>query len=112
MNAFRPTGPLLSFTGANTVPTSVQAVSNNNTVDQQVCLTNVDAAHDCVVGWGASDAQAKLNAAVANLSQSCFYLLHNTQAIVGIPSGSYVTGITPGSGVTAVIEVQSGEVQR
>jgi len=112
MNVFRPTGPLLSFTGANAVPTSVQAVSLNNTVDQQVCLTNTDAANDCVVGWGASDAAAKLNAAVANLSQSCFYLLHNSQAILGIPSGSYVTGITPGAAVTAVIKVQAGEVQR
>ncbi len=111
MNAFRPTGPLLSFTAANTVPTSVQAVSLNNTVDQQVCLTNTDAAHDCVVGWGATDAQAKLNASVANISQSCFYLRYASQVIVSIPSGSYITGITPGSAVTALIYVQAGEGQ-
>ena len=109
MNPFRPTGPLLSFTGANTAPTSVVAVSLNNIVDQQVCLTNTDVANDCVVGWGASDAQAKLNAVVANLSQSCYYLLARTQVVVGIPSGSYITGITPGSGVTAVIKAQAGE---
>ncbi len=109
MNAFRPTGPLLSFTGANAVPTSVQAVSNNNTVDQQVCLTNTDVANDCVVGWGATDAAAKLNAAVANLSQSCYYLLARSQVIVGIPSGYYITGITPGAAVTAVVKVQAGE---
>lgn len=108
MNPFRPTGPLLSFTGANTAPTSIQAVSLNNVVDQQVCLTNTDASNDCVVGWGASDASAKLNAAVANLSQSCYYLLARSQVIVAIPSGSYVTGITPGSSVTAVVKVQAG----
>ena len=109
MTPFRPTGPLLSFTGANSVPTSVQAISKNNTVDQQVCLTNTDVANDCVVGWASTDAQAKLNAAVANLSDACYYLLARSQVIVGIPSGYYVTGITPGSGVTAVIKVQAGE---
>ena len=112
MNAFRPTGPLLSFTGANTVPTSVQAVSLNNTVDQQVCVTNIDATDDVVIGWGATDAAAKLNAAVANLSQSCFWLMARSQVILGIPSGSYITGITPTGSATAIIEVQAGEVQR
>ena len=104
-----PTGPLLSFTGANTAPTSVQAISKNNVVDQQVCLTNTDGANDCVIGWGASDANAKTNAAVANLSHNCYYLLHSTQVVVGIPSGSFITGITPGGGVTAVIKVQAGQ---
>ena len=83
MNAFQPTGPLLGFTGANTAPTSVQAVANTGGVSQHVCLTNTDTTNDCVVGWAASDAQAKLNAAVANLSSSCYYLIARTQVIVG-----------------------------
>ena len=108
MNAFVPKGPLLSFTGANTAPTSVQVVSLDNIVDQQVCLTNTDTSNDCVVGWGASDAVAKLNAAAGSTVCNCYYLLHGTQVVVGAPSGSYFSGITPGSSVTAVVKVQAG----
>lgn len=105
MNPFCPTGPILSFTGASSAPTSVQAVSNDNSVAAQVCLTNADTTNDCVIGWGATDAQAKLNAA-AKLSSSCFYLPHGTQRILTVPSGFYYTGIAVAS--TSVIKVQVG----
>ena len=109
MNPFKPTGPLLTFTAANTAPTSVEAISKNNTVVQQMCLTNTDQNNDAVIGWGADDTSAKAAAAVANASRACYYLLARSQVIVGIPAGSFITGITPGSGVTAVIKVQSGD---
>jgi len=109
MNAFRPKGPLLSFTGANAAPTSVQAIALDATVYQDVCLTNTDTSNDCVVGWGLTDAVAKTNAAAGASVSSCYYLLARSQVIVRISSGSFITGITPGSGVTAVIKVQAGD---
>ena len=109
MNAFDPSGPLLSFTGANAAPTSIQLVSLDNSVSQQVCLTNTDVANDCVVGWSlTSDAAAKLNAAAGSGVSNCYYLLARSQVVLGIPSGAYISGITPGSGVTAVIKAQAG----
>ena len=109
MNAFHPTGPLLSFTGANTAPTSVIAIANNATIYQDMCLVNTDSANDCIIGWGASDADAKLAADVTKKSNNSYYLQHSTTQIVRIPTGSYITGITPGSTVTAVIYVQAGD---
>lgn len=108
MIAFKPTGPLLSFTGANTAPTSVQAITQNGVMDQQVCLTNTDVANDCVIGWGGSDTIAKLAAVAASGYTNCYYLLARSQVIVTVPAGAYFSGITPGSSVTAVIKVQAG----
>ena len=106
MSAFCPTGPILGFTGATTAPTSVQAVTVNNAVDQQVCVTNISATIDCVIGWGQTDAAAKLNAAAGATVCNCFYLPFLKQVILSIPSGSYISGITGSS--TAVIKVQAG----
>ena len=108
MIAFDTCGPLLSFTGANTAPTSVQAISNDGVQQMQVVVTNTDAANDCVIGWGASDAVAKANAVAAAASSNCYYLLARSQVVITTGTNMYFTGITPGSGVTAVVKVQSG----
>ena len=108
MIAFDTCGPLLSFTGANTAPTSVQAISVDGTQQNQVVVTNTDAANDCVIGWASTDAQAKLNAAAPGGCGNCYYLLARSQVVITIGTNMYISGITPGSGVTAVIKVQSG----
>ena len=106
MIAFTPTGPLLSFTSASSAPTSVQAISVDGVRDTQIMLTNIDSTNNCVVGWGSTDAEAKLNAAAPVSTNKCYYLLHSTQVVVTVPTDSYVTGIAVAS--TAVIKVQVG----
>ena len=106
MNPFQPTGPLLSFTGATTAPTSVQAITLNNCADQQVCLTNIDPTTDCVVGWGQTDAIAKTNAAAGATVSQCYYLLHSSQVVINVPAGTYFSGITAAN--TAIVKVQAG----
>lgn len=106
MLAFRPAGPIQSFTGATTAPTAVQALSLDNMPEQQVILTNVDAAVDCIVGWGDSDAKAKAAAANGGAAQNCYYLLHSTQVCITVPPNSYFSGITASS--TAIVKVQPG----
>ena len=69
-------------------------------------LTNIDGTNNCVVGWGATDAEAKLNATAPAYTNKCYYILHSTQVVVTIPTGSYITGIAVAS--TAVIKVQAG----
>jgi hypothetical protein len=106
MIAFQPKGPLLSFTGATSAPTAVQAISLTGETAQQYLLTNTDAAIDCVVGWGATAAEAAKNAAAAASVQNCYYLLHSTQIVVTGPRDAYFSGITGSS--TAVVKVQNG----
>ena len=106
MIAFRPAGPLLGFTAAASAPTSVQAISLDGVQQQQVVITNTDTTNDAVVGWGISDAVAKLNAAAAASVQNCTYVLHASQIVVTVPSNSYFSGITGSS--TAVVKVQAG----
>ena len=108
MIAFNPTGAVLGFTGANSAPTSVQALSANGVGTQQYCLTNTDVANDCIVGWGSSDAIAKLQAVGGAGNANCYYLLARSQVVITGPVGAFFSGITPGSGVTAVIKVQAG----
>ena len=108
-NAFRPKGPLLSFTGANAAPTSVQVIALEATTYQDVVVTNTDVANDCVIGWGLTDALAKTNAAAGVTVNRCYYLLARSQVVIRVSSGDYMSGITPGSGVTAVIKVQAGD---
>ena len=105
MIAFTPSGPILTFTAATSAPTSVQATSRDGTATQQICLTNTDATNDAVIGWGASDAAAKLNA-VVGANQRQYYLLHGTQVVITIGVGQYITGITAAN--TAAIKVQTG----
>lgn len=112
MIAFQPTGTILGFTAATTAPTSVQIVNTNAQGTVQVMLTNTDSAVDAVIGWGSTDAIAKLNAgsvsaatAVQN-KEFCYFLLHSTQVVVSVPQGSFFSGITGSS--TAAIKVQAG----
>lgn len=106
MIAFYPTGALLSFTSASSAPTSVQATTLVGQQAQQVCITNTDTANDAVIGWGATDAIAKLNAAAGTTVYNCYYVLHGQQVIVSVPQNSFFSGIAVAS--TAVIKVQAG----
>ena len=106
MIAFDPSGPLLGFTSASTAPTSVQAISLDGTNSSQVCLTNADTTNDAVIGWGATDAQAKLNAAAGASVVNCFYLPHATQVVITTSPNAFFSGIAVAS--TAVIKVQAG----
>ncbi len=107
MIAFHPKGPLLSFTGAVTAPTSVQAIGLTNEECQQYCVTNISTSIDCVLGWGQTDAEAKLNAAAGSGVSQCFYLPFGKQTVLTGPPNAYFTGITASS--TAVIKVQAGK---
>lgn len=112
MIAFIPTSTVFSFTGATTAPTSVQPLSTDGTNKMQFMLTNTDSTNDCVIGWGSTDAIAKVNAASPSAPTAapnptfCYYLLHSTQVVVTAPQGSYFTGITGSS--TAIVKVQCG----
>lgn len=109
MNVFNPKGPLLSFTSASSAPTSVQAVTVDNERAQQIMITNVDTTNDAVVGWGETDAKAKINAAAPASTSKCVYVLHGSQVIVSASAGAYFSGIAVAS--TAVIKVQAGTAQ-
>ncbi len=106
MIAFDTCGPLLSFTGATTAPTSVQAITLDGVQQMQVVLTNTDVNNDCVIGWGASDAAAKLAAAAGSGVQNCYYLLARSQVTITTGPNQFFSGITGAS--TAVIKVQAG----
>lgn len=106
MSAFSPKGPLLNFTAATSAPTSVQAISLDGVQEQQVVLTNTSGSVDAVIGWGTSDAIAKLAAAAGTSVVNCYYLMHGTQVTLTVPAASYFSGITSAS--TAVIYVQAG----
>ncbi len=106
MVAFTPQGNLASFTGATSAPTSVRSLGQTGVGNQQYMLTNTDAAIDCVVGWGQSDTEAKLNAAAGATVMNCYFLLHGTQVVITGPREAYFSGITGSS--TAVVKVQAG----
>lgn len=109
MIAFDPQGPLLTFTAASSAPTSQQATTPDNVMNQQVCLTNTSSSIDVIIGWGASDAQAKLAATApsgTSNASNCFYLLRGTQAVITTAPNAYFTGISVSS--TAVVYVQAG----
>jgi hypothetical protein len=105
MIAFNPKGNLASFTGASSAPTSVQSLGPDSGSAQQYVLTNIDPAIDCVVGWGQSDAEAKLNAAGGS-AVKCYWLQHSSQVVITAAAGAYFSGITSSS--TAVVKVQAG----
>ncbi len=106
MNVFQPQGQIMSFTAATAAPTSVQ--SNTAQVgmiaQRQFILTNTDQNNDAVIGWGVTDAIAKL--AAAGTVADCYYLLARSQVVISAAPGSFFSGITAAN--TAVIKVQSG----
>ncbi len=108
MFPFTPMGNLASFTGATSAPTSVQSTGQTQIQSMVFHLNNIDAAVDCVVGWGTTDTDAKRNAAAGAATINCYYLKANTDAYVVAGSNSYWSGITGSS--TAVVKVQAGVV--
>lgn len=106
MTAFNPSGPLVGFTAATSAPTSVQAISLTDEYAQQFMLTNTSGSIDCVVGWGQTDAEAKLNAAAGTTVANCTYLMRGTQVVITAAPAAYFSGITASS--TAVVKVQAG----
>ncbi len=104
MIAFQPKGPVQSFTAATSAPTSVNVQPLTGLQSSQVMLTNVSSTIDAVIGWGTTDALAKL-AAVAGAGSQQYYLLRGTQVVVSA-TGPFFTGISVSS--TAVIEIQPG----
>jgi hypothetical protein len=108
MIAFQPQGPIVGFTGATTAPTSVQAVSLSNVGVQAYNIDNTSTSIDCVVGWGASDAEAKANAAAGASTVNCHYLNFRTSEVIIASKDAYFSGITASS--TAIIKIQAGIV--
>lgn len=106
MYRWSPNGPLLSLTAASTAPTSVQLVSNSNVQSNDVKIDNTSSTIDAVLGWGQSDAAAKLNCVPASGITNCVYIQHGTIQVISIPNGAYISGISVSS--TAVIKVQTG----
>ena len=103
MTAFQPQGTVLSFTADATAPTSVEPKALSGLQSGTVALTNTSSSVDAVVGWGATDAQAKLNA-VAGANQNQYYLLRGTQVIVSA-NAPYFTGIAASA---CIVKVQAG----
>lgn len=107
MSVFIPQGAPLTFTAATSAPTSVLPLSTGGVDCHTFRLVNESSTISCVIGWGASDALAKANAAGVN-ANSCVIPAF---AIVDVtaPPGAYFSGIA--SSTTAVIYVQAGLFQ-
>lgn len=106
MTAFAPSGIIVSFTAASSAPTSAQAVSMNGCRNTLYMISNIGAV-GAIIGWGVSDAIAKLNA--GNVNNNCVYVPPITTVYINATPESYFTGISDSS--TAVIKVQSGSAQ-
>ena len=104
MSVFNPQGKPLSFTGATSAPTSVVPTSVHGFDCDTFRIVNESATIACVIGWGATDAIAKANAAAINES-CCVVPPFGVIDVVAQPN-SYFSGITPSS--TALIFVQAG----
>ena len=103
--AFSPLGLTVTFTAANTVPTSAQAVSAANTrASFQYRIYN---AGDEVVllGVGVDDTTAKAKA--ATLAAGAIPIPPKTATVMGFPAGSFFTGKTAAN--TSVVYVTPGE---
>lgn len=105
MNYFDPSGPVVSFTASTTAPTSQQAKSNNFVETPIVMMANTSSNVGVTVGWGASDADAK-NQAASTVSANQFFLAPNMQIVVCGKSDGFYSGVTTTN--TAVVFVQPG----
>jgi len=106
MKPFQVCGKTVTFTGATTPPSPVQAVSDNNITTTEVLLTNVGTVA-VFVGWGQTADAATANATVPTSTPTFVYpLLPGTQAVITAQSGSYWTGDTSSS--TAIVYVTCG----
>lgn len=105
MQPFEVLGNTVTFTGAGTPPSAVQANSFNGVRTTQVLLTNIGT--DTVfVGWGSTAGEAEANALVPAGASKCYPLLGGTQVVITAPSGQYWSGDT--SSGTSIVYVCCG----
>jgi hypothetical protein len=103
--AFSPLGTTVSFTAANTVPTSAQAVSaSGKQTSFQYRVVNAGT-EVVLLGVGVDDTAAK--AAAASIAAGAVPILPGAVEILGFPAGSYFTGKTASG--TSVVYVTPGE---
>jgi hypothetical protein len=103
--AFSPLGLTVSFTAANTVPTSAQAASTAPVTRPTYEYRVVNAGTELVLlGVGVDDTAAK--AAAASISAGAIPLMPGAVEILGFPAGSYFTGKTASG--TSVVYVTPG----
>lgn len=102
MIAFDPNGPIISVTSN----AGAQITCGDNVNNNMAMLTNIDTTNDAIVGWGQTQGAATQAAQNSTISINCFYLLHNSQAAVVMPTGSFVF-VAPVAG-TPTIKMQAG----
>jgi hypothetical protein len=104
--AFSPLGLTVSFTGAVTVPTSVQAVSSAPTTRPAYQYRVVNVGTETVLlGVGVNDTVAK--AAAASIAAGAVPIVPGAVEVLGFPAGSFFSGKTASG--TAVVYVTPGE---
>jgi hypothetical protein len=104
--AFSPLGLTVSFTAANTVPTSAQAKSSAPTTRPAYQYRIINAGQELVLlGVGVDDTAAK--AAAASIAAGAVPLVPGAVEVLGFPAGSFFTGKTASG--TSVVYVTPGE---
>lgn len=104
--AFSPLGLTVSFTAANTVPTSAQASTTAPATRPAFQYRVVNAGTETVLlGVGVDDTTAK--AAAASIAAGAVPIVPGTVEILGFPAGSFFTGKTASG--TSVVYVTPGE---
>ena len=103
MPAFQPQAPALAFSADSSAPTSVLVTWASNLSNGVVMVSNTHATVGVTIGWGASDAIAKLNAVIGG-SPNQFWLNPASQVMLSI-NGQYMTGI---SASAVGVKVQAG----
>jgi hypothetical protein len=103
--AFLPTGDTVTFTGATTAPTPVQAAQNGVGSNQYRVIN----AGTVVVflGYGATAALATANSVAVSSSGPAIPLLPGTDEILSFAPNYYFTGTTASS--TAVVYITPGD---
>lgn len=103
--AFSPLGTTVSFTAANTVPTSVQAKSTTGQrASFQYRIVN-DGKETVLLGVGVDDTAAK--AAAASIAAGAIPLVPGAVEVLGFPADLFFTGKTASG--TSVVYVTPGE---
>lgn len=103
--AFSPLGLTVSFTAANTVPTSVQAASAANVRSSFQYRVINDSIITVLLGVGVDNATAVAKA--ASIAAGAIPLVPGAVEVLGFPAGSFFTGKTASG--TAVVYVTPGE---
>jgi len=104
--AFSPLGITVSFTAANSVPTSAQAKSSAPTTRPAYQYRIVNTGPELVLlGVGVTDAAAI--AAAASIAAGAIPMVPGAIEVLGFPAGSFFTGKTASG--TSVMYVTPGE---